>query len=87
MLAYIMVAKGLIIMDAPIIARFILQGYASNLPPLDRVTILGVPSQPSSVAVNGETTTMLSYDATAQSLLVGPGLKIPMSQQFTLTWQ
>ena len=62
------------------------QGYASNLPPLDRVVILGVSSQPSSVSINGTATSAFSYNATSQVLAVGPGLKIPMSLRYTLSW-
>lgn len=64
-----------------------MQGYASNLPPLDRITIIGVSSQPASVHVNDAATSDFSYNSTSQALAVGPGLKMPMSQSYTLSWQ
>ena len=62
------------------------QGYASaSLPPLDRVTIMGVPTKPSVVQFNGKSTTNFSYDDASQVLEVD-SIGIHMDTQFSLMW-
>lgn len=63
-----------------------MQNYGSKLPPLDRITVLGVAIQPSSVVLNGKAVTF-SYNSLTNSLLVGPGLQNPLTQPFVILWK
>lgn len=63
-----------------------LQGYASaNLPPLGTISILGVPTRPNTVKLNGVSANNFLYDNTAQVLeLDNIGLK--MDDKLSLMW-
>ena len=63
-----------------------MQDYASSQPPIDRITILGVASKPSTVTLNGSDVTF-TYDANNHSLLVGPGLENLLTSQLNVHWQ
>ena len=62
------------------------QGYASaNLPPLGTITILGVPTQPTMVKLNGVTANNYNYDRSAQVLQLD-NIGIKMDGQLNLMW-
>lgn len=65
---------------------FFSQGYASaNLPSLGAIQILGVPTHPSSLSLNGSPVTDFNYDGTTQVLALN-NLSLNMDEKFSLIW-
>ena len=68
------------------IALCYFQGYASaNLPPLGTIMILGVPTQPTMVKLNGVTANNYNYDSNVQVLQLD-NIGIKMDGQLNLMW-
>ena len=63
-----------------------LQGFAASVPPLSNVTIMGLPSRPSVVSVNGSAVKFLVTYAGDTLVLHMTALNIPMDAKFTLDW-
>ncbi len=61
------------------------QGYASNMPPLDRVVIIGLTSVPT-VVTKDSVNVAFSYDNSTRTLTVGPGLRTGMDTQYVINW-
>ena len=62
------------------------QGYAAtNLPLLDYVKIVGVPTKPSTVQLNGKATSNFTYDDASQVLEVDD-IGLHMDSQFSIMW-
>ena len=65
--------------------HYSLQGYASGVPPLNTVTILGVQGQPTQATLNGDPISGFSFDASTRTLTLSD-LKAPIEQKITITW-
>ncbi len=62
-----------------------MQGYASNVPPLDRILIIGLTSIPT-VVTKDSINVSFSYDNSTQTLTIGPGLRTGMDTQYIINW-
>ena len=61
-------------------------GFGSSVPLLSNVTIMGLPSRPSVVSLNGSATRFLVSYAGDTLVLHVTALNIPMDTKFTLDW-
>ena len=61
------------------------QGSGLEVPPLDKVTILGVPDTPSVASINGVAVTELCYDDDNHTLSLS-GLNCRLEHDFAIHW-
>ena len=61
------------------------QGNGLEVPPLDKVTILGVPDTPSVASINGVAVTELFYDDANHTLSLS-GLNCRLKHDFSINW-
>jgi hypothetical protein len=83
---YVALTNFKVAITSTMMLYFYFQGYASaNLPPLGTIVILGVPTKPNMVKLNGVTANNYNYDSSTQMLELN-NIGIKMDGQLNLMW-